>query len=185
MKGDKPLPESMLTVITNAIWHLISIQENAFKNVICKLSILSRPHWVKWTGGCLSMELHCEHSWALYYYNDLTSQSFQPMAAQLSMKAALPLAKSLVTASYRHSNTGPCIPPFQTHSQEELDAWSLVRVSEHFRVIALGLPVPTYQGNPLDPPLRSRFQARTVQALPYQDQLEMLQASVAGVPPET
>eukprot|EP01059_Diplonema_ambulator_P006574 TRINITY_DN16228_c0_g1_i1.p1 TRINITY_DN16228_c0_g1~~TRINITY_DN16228_c0_g1_i1.p1 ORF type:complete len:1840 (+),score=308.42 TRINITY_DN16228_c0_g1_i1:488-5521(+) len=38
----------------------------------------------------------------------------------------------------------------------------LVRVSENFRVIALGLPVPPFQGAPLDPPLRSRFQARFV-----------------------
>ena len=36
----------------------------------------------------------------LFYYSDLTmSQSFQPMAAQLSKKAALPLAKILATAS--------------------------------------------------------------------------------------
>jgi MoxR-like ATPase len=34
----------------------------------------------------------------------------------------------------------------------------LLRVSEHFRVIALAVPVPKYPGNPLDPPLRSRFQ---------------------------
>ena len=39
------------------------------------------PHWV---------------TWALSYYSDMTlSQEFQPMAAQLSMKAALPLAKFL------------------------------------------------------------------------------------------
>ena len=37
---------------------------------------------------------------ALSYYSNLTlSQEFQPMAAQLSMKAALPLAKILATAS--------------------------------------------------------------------------------------
>ena len=41
------------------------------------------------------------------------------------------------------------------HTKEELDGWKLVRVSEDFRVIALGLPVPKYIGNPLDPPLRS------------------------------
>jgi hypothetical protein len=34
----------------------------------------------------------------------------------------------------------------------------LVRVSEDFRVIALGLPVPRFPGFALDPPLRSRFQ---------------------------
>ena len=53
------------------------------------------------------------------------------------------------------------------HSKEELDRWKLVRVDEAFRVIALGLPVPRYQGNPLDPPLRSRFQARDIHALPF------------------
>ena len=44
--------------------------------------------------------------------------------------------------------------------QSELDQWKLVRVSERFRVIALGLPVPKYPGNPLDPPLRSRYAMR-------------------------
>ncbi|CAG2062997.1 unnamed protein product, partial [Timema podura] len=48
------------------------------------------------------------------------------------------------------------------HSLEELERWQLVRVSEDFRVVALGIPVPRYLGNPLDPPLRSRFQARDV-----------------------
>ena len=56
---------------------------------------------------------------------------------------------------------------FQTKSQEELDAWNLVRVSERFRVIALGLPVPHYRGNPLDPPLRSRFQGRDIRQLAF------------------
>ena len=47
-------------------------------------------------------------SWALSYYSDLTlSQEFQPMAAQLSMKASLPLAKILATAWCRSSKTGP------------------------------------------------------------------------------
>ena len=44
----------------------------------------------------------------LNYRSELTlSQEFQPMAEQLSMKAALPLAKNLVTASWRSSDTGP------------------------------------------------------------------------------
>lgn len=55
----------------------------------------------------------------------------------------------------------------QDHTKEELDAWKIVRVSEDFRVIALGLPVPKYKGNPLDPPLRSRFQARDIYYLPF------------------
>ena len=56
---------------------------------------------------------------------------------------------------------------WQEHTKEELDVWKLVRVHEDFRVIALGLPVPRYQGNPLDPPLRSRFQARDVHPVPF------------------
>jgi hypothetical protein len=34
----------------------------------------------------------------------------------------------------------------------------LVPVHANFRVIAIGVPVPPFPGNPLDPPLRSRFQ---------------------------
>ena len=63
------------------------------------------------------------------------------------------------------------------HGQEVLDKWRLVRVSQDFRVIALGLPVPKYTGSSLDPPLRSRFQARDVRHLPFQQQLEVLSGS--------
>ncbi|CAG7731785.1 unnamed protein product [Allacma fusca] len=48
------------------------------------------------------------------------------------------------------------------HSTDSLERWKLVRVHEDFRVIALGLPVPLFKGNPLDPPLRSRFQGRSI-----------------------
>ena len=45
---------------------------------------------------------------ALYYCSDLMlSLFFQPMAAQLSMKAVLPLAKDIATDSCRSINTGP------------------------------------------------------------------------------
>ena len=56
----------------------------------------------------------------------------------------------------------------QEHSQVELDSWGLVRVNEEFRVIALGLPSPRYPGHPLDPPLRSRFQAKHVPTPTFQ-----------------
>ncbi|XP_068123903.1 von Willebrand factor A domain-containing protein 8 [Hyperolius riggenbachi] len=72
----------------------------------------------------------------------------------------------------------------QEHTKDELDAWKIVRVSENFRVIALGLPVPKYSGNPLDPPLRSRFQARDVYYLPFKDQLQVLYSVGSNVPPE-
>lgn len=72
----------------------------------------------------------------------------------------------------------------QEHTKEELDSWKIVRVSEDFRVIALGLPVPKYKGNPLDPPLRSRFQARDIYYLPFKDQLELLYSAGANVAAE-
>lgn len=45
------------------------------------------------------------------------------------------------------------------------DLSNIVPVSKSFRVIALGLQVPKFAGFPLDPPLRSRFQARLVNGL--------------------
>ncbi|CAF0766137.1 unnamed protein product [Brachionus calyciflorus] len=54
------------------------------------------------------------------------------------------------------------------------DLKNLLRVHEDFRVIAIGLPVPKYKGNPLDPPLRSRFQAHLVSHPNYQDFLQYL-----------
>nr|XP_005585792.1 PREDICTED: von Willebrand factor A domain-containing protein 8 isoform X1 [Macaca fascicularis] len=72
----------------------------------------------------------------------------------------------------------------QDHTKKELDSWNIVRVSENFRVIALGLPVPRYSGNPLDPPLRSRFQARDIYYLPFKDQLKLLYSIGANVSAE-
>ena len=38
--------------------------------------------------------------------------------------------------------------------------------------------MPKYTGSPLDPPLRSRFQARDVRQLPYEQQLQQYEAEV-------
>lgn len=62
-----------------------------------------------------------------------------------------------------------------------MSKWKITRASEKFRVIALGLPVPPYKGNPLDPPLRSRFQARTIFQNPYQTQVEELKNKYPSV----
>ncbi|KAL6723384.1 hypothetical protein Aduo_018396 [Ancylostoma duodenale] len=48
------------------------------------------------------------------------------------------------------------------YTADQLRAMGIERVSERFHIIALGLPVPKFVGNSLDPPLRSRFQCRTV-----------------------
>jgi len=61
---------------------------------------------------------------------------------------------------------------------------NLVRVHEDFRVVALGLPVPAFPGFPLDPPLRSRFQARHVDPPSLSALLTALEDASAGMPRE-
>ncbi len=67
----------------------------------------------------------------------------------------------------------------------ELKKLNLLRVHEDFRVIAIGLPVPKYKGNLLDPPLRSRFQAHLVNLPAYDDFFKYLQSSNKRVSQET
>ncbi|KAL0111986.1 hypothetical protein PUN28_013309 [Cardiocondyla obscurior] len=81
----------------------------------------------------------------------------------------LPVLNNLLENREMHLEDGRFLIPasrydklLKTHTQTELDKWRLVRVSEDFIVIALGLPSPRYPGHPLDPPLRSRFQARHI-----------------------
>ena len=60
---------------------------------------------------------------------------------------------------------------------KDLSNLNLLRVHEDFRVIAIGLPVPKYKGNSLDPPLRSRFQAHLVPMPYYNDFLNYLKVN--------
>ena len=48
------------------------------------------------------------------------------------------------------------------YTDKEMRARGLVPVHPDFRILALGLPVPPHPGHTLDPPLRSRFQAKVV-----------------------
>lgn len=66
---------------------------------------------------------------------------------------------------------------------QALEAEDLVRVHEDFCVIAIGLPVPTFPGYPLDPPLRSRFQGRFVDSLGVEEQLRRLGLLLPGDTP--
>lgn len=61
----------------------------------------------------------------------------------------------MAPARFDELNSGAEVAP-------ELAELQLVRVHPRFRVIALGVPVPQFPGHPLDPPLRSRFQARDI-----------------------
>ncbi|XP_032588947.1 von Willebrand factor A domain-containing protein 8 isoform X2 [Drosophila mojavensis] len=71
----------------------------------------------------------------------------------------------------------------QTHSQRQLDDWGLLRVSEDFRVVAIGLPTQKYKGTPLDPPLRSRFQSRNIISCTFEELYENLQKFSTCVSP--
>jgi von Willebrand factor A domain-containing protein 8 len=73
----------------------------------------------------------------------------------------------------------------KTHTPEQIKALGLVPVHPRFQVIALGLPVPRFEGNPLDPPLRSRFQARNVNALASDAQLAIIRHMYPKVDPAT
>jgi len=59
----------------------------------------------------------------------------------------------------------------------------LCRVHPDFRVVALGLPTPPYPGFSLDPPLRSRFQARVVGAPSASSCLDALQHAAPRLDP--
>ena len=61
----------------------------------------------------------------------------------------------------------------------------LRRVDGDFWVVALGLPTPRYPGNPLDPPLRSRFAAFSVASTPPDDEFRLLREAAPAAPPET
>ncbi|KAJ3061734.1 von Willebrand factor A domain-containing protein 8, partial [Podochytrium sp. JEL0797] len=73
----------------------------------------------------------------------------------------------------------------ESRSTEEMEKWKLVRTSEKFIVIGLGLPVPKYDGHPLDPPLRSRFQARNINTPTFLSQITRLVKIAPKVPQKT
>ena len=61
---------------------------------------------------------------------------------------------------------------------------NLVPVHPNFRVIALGVPVPPFPGNPLDPPLRSRFQGRRIEPAPRRGLITAIRETVAPSLPD-
>ncbi|XP_067641687.1 von Willebrand factor A domain-containing protein 8 [Eurosta solidaginis] len=72
----------------------------------------------------------------------------------------------------------------ETHTIEELNKLGILRVSEDFRVVALGLPTQKYKGTPLDPPLRSRFQSRNISHYAFDEILNDLQHHAPNVSEE-
>lgn len=58
---------------------------------------------------------------------------------------------------------------------------SLIPVHPDFVVVALGLPTPKFKGYPLDPPLRSRFQAREIPPLSEDTMYTILKSNFMSV----
>lgn len=58
----------------------------------------------------------------------------------------------------------------------------IVPVHPNFRVIGISIPVPPFQGNPLDPPLRSRFQACEIHE---EDLVSLIQLPESSIPWDT
>ncbi|XP_016937195.2 von Willebrand factor A domain-containing protein 8 [Drosophila suzukii] len=103
----------------------------------------------------------------------------------------LPILNNLLENREMHLESGKFLMAperydklLEKHSREQLDEWGLLRVSEQFRVVALGLPTHKYKGTPLDPPLRSRFQSRNVTTYSYGELYEELQQEAPSVPGE-
>uniref|UniRef100_A0A0M3IYL3 C12.2 (inferred by orthology to a D. melanogaster protein) n=1 Tax=Anisakis simplex TaxID=6269 RepID=A0A0M3IYL3_ANISI len=65
--------------------------------------------------------------------------------------------------------------------EERVRERKLERVSENFLVVALGLPVPPFKGHTLDPPLRSRFQCRQIDSMPFATLHQLCTASAPNI----
>ena len=90
----------LLWLVWLCLWRFglcIRTANMSWRTCVVVKQMQSNPSW----GVCCSIPVSCITAviWLL-------SQFFQPMAAQLSSKAALPLAERIVTASDRCINTG-------------------------------------------------------------------------------
>ncbi|GAA5909649.1 hypothetical protein JCM8208_003837 [Rhodotorula glutinis] len=80
-------------------------------------------------------------------------------------RGVLPLLNNLL--EYREMNLEDGTHLVSTARYDKMiqngeDTTSFIPTHPDFRIIALGVPVPPYPGLPIDPPFRSRFQARYV-----------------------
>jgi MoxR-like ATPase len=97
----------------------------------------------------------------------------------------LPTINNLLENREMHLDSGEFMISAQRYDALEEggeDVSGLVRVHPDFRVVALGLPVPQFPGNSLDPPLRSRFQSRVVLPPSAPQLLQEVLLAAPGVP---
>lgn len=75
----------------------------------------------------------------------------------------LPTLNNLLENREMNLEDGRFLVSPRRHAELDGDSSFLVPVHPDFRVIALGVPAPPFEGRSLDPPLRSRFQVRRVE----------------------
>lgn len=92
----------------------------------------------------------------------------------------LPLINNLLENREMHLEDGRFLVAHQRYDSLDNPSSDLIRVHPDFWVIALGIPVPPYKGYPLDPPLRSRFQARVVEDIPFAEHRKRLLEKING-----
>eukprot|EP00545_Synedropsis_sp_CCMP1620_P013255 CAMPEP_0119030820 /NCGR_PEP_ID=MMETSP1176-20130426/41225_1 /TAXON_ID=265551 /ORGANISM="Synedropsis recta cf, Strain CCMP1620" /LENGTH=1404 /DNA_ID=CAMNT_0006987197 /DNA_START=172 /DNA_END=4386 /DNA_ORIENTATION=+ len=97
----------------------------------------------------------------------------------------LPTLNNLLENREMHLEDGRFLVSPRRHEELIRDGLAsdsfLVPVHEDFRVIALGVPSPPFEGRSLDPPLRSRFQIRRVHLPTTGDLYSHLQQQRDGV----
>jgi MoxR-like ATPase len=84
---------------------------------------------------------------------------------ELAERGVVTVLNNLLESREMHLEDGTFLTSaarFDSLKAEDRAKHALVRVDPRFRVIVAGVPTPKFRGNPLDPPLRSRFQYRWV-----------------------
>eukprot|EP01080_Neovahlkampfia_damariscottae_P004332 gene4332-7688_t len=77
-----------------------------------------------------------------------------------SERNILPILNNLLENREMSLEDGRLLIDINRYKKLQKKSSKVVPVHPDFRVIAIGLPIPPYEGNSLDPPLRSRFQSR-------------------------
>lgn len=81
-------------------------------------------------------------------------------------RGVMPILNNILENREQNLADGTQLVPVERLAQHAADGAGHARfipVHKDFRVFCIGLPVPPYRGHPLDPPFRSRFQARWVE----------------------
>ena len=119
---------------------------------LCLNKCLSKQSWGRWFEMLLR---------SLWHHGNV--QKFQPMEAQLSMKAVLPLAKILATASCQSSKTGPwslwatVISPVERRGTHYYRKISKIRRNESPNINVSHLVLQLSLPNPMKPGVESRM----------------------------